>query len=79
MRVYLIGTGLVAVLGNTAGISWLAEWSPAASEPVRLALWGLTLLAVSSTLRTWFRARSREQRQVDEANQPIPASLARPA
>jgi hypothetical protein len=55
MKSMILASVLLAAIGTTMEFSWV----PVASEPVRLAFWGITLLMFSSGLRS--RLRSRQQ------------------
>ena len=53
MRVSLLAWAIFALFGNTAaGLSGWFESSLVFSEPVRLALWGVTLIAFSRSLKS---------------------------
>jgi hypothetical protein len=81
MRVSLFLWGVFALLGNIAGVSSMFE-GVAMSEPVRLALWGVTLIGFSSSLRSAISSKAAAPRRVEPPQSlggRIATSLARPA
>jgi hypothetical protein len=59
MRFTAVASALFAVAGTTPDITWISNGAFSAPEPMWLALWGLALIGISSSLRT--RARDASQ------------------
>ena len=51
MRFTVIASGLFAGIGYTSDLGFIPDAFLSASEPMWLALWGITLIGVSGTLR----------------------------
>lgn len=61
MRFTAIASAIFAAAGTTPDVAWISNGAISAPESMWLALWGIALIGISSSLRTRGRSASKPE------------------
>ena len=67
MRLTAVALAAFAAFGNNPVIAWMPAAAARVPESMWLAMWGVALIGVSSTLRARFRPRPVQEEKTESA------------